>query len=50
MPQLWQQQRKQKLGTATHDVKHLLAEAKAIEQAYGIAVVTPAELLRILTN
>ena len=35
---------------ATHDVKHLVAEAQAIEEAYGIMVVTPAELLRILTN
>jgi predicted nucleic acid-binding protein len=35
---------------ATHDVKHLLAHAQAIEQAYGITVLTPAALLRILTN
>jgi uncharacterized protein len=35
---------------ATHDVKHLLAEAQAIEAAYGITVLSPAELLRILTN
>jgi predicted nucleic acid-binding protein len=35
---------------ATHDVKHLLAHAQAIEQAYGIVVLTPAEVLRILTN
>jgi predicted nucleic acid-binding protein len=35
---------------ATHDVKHLLAQSLAIEQAYGITVLTPAELLRILTN
>jgi predicted nucleic acid-binding protein len=35
---------------ATHDVKHLLAEAQAIEQAYGITVLPPADLLRILTN
>jgi predicted nucleic acid-binding protein len=35
---------------ATHDVKHLLAQSRAIEQAYGITVLTPAELLRILTN
>jgi uncharacterized protein len=35
---------------ATHDVKHLLAHAQAIEQAYGITVIAPAELLSILTN
>jgi predicted nucleic acid-binding protein len=35
---------------ATHDVKHLLTHAQAIEAAYGITVITPAELLRILTN
>jgi predicted nucleic acid-binding protein len=35
---------------ATHDVKHLIAEAKAIEAAYGITVLTPTDLLRILTN
>ena len=35
---------------ATHDVKHLLAQAQAIEQAYGITVLTPADLLRILAN
>jgi predicted nucleic acid-binding protein len=35
---------------ATHDVKHLLNHAQAIEAAYGITVLTPAELLRILTN
>jgi predicted nucleic acid-binding protein len=35
---------------ATHDVKHLLSHARAIEQAYGITVLTPADLLRILTN
>jgi predicted nucleic acid-binding protein len=35
---------------ATHDVKHLLSHAQAIEAAYGISVLTPAELLRILTN
>jgi predicted nucleic acid-binding protein len=34
---------------ATHDVKHLLAEAQAIEESYGITVLTPAEVLRILT-
>src|SRR5918999_4573047 len=35
---------------ATHDVKHLLAQSRAIEQAYGIAVLTPAELLTVLAN
>jgi predicted nucleic acid-binding protein len=35
---------------ATHDVKHLLNHAQAIEQAYGIMVLTPADMLRILTN
>jgi predicted nucleic acid-binding protein len=35
---------------ATHDVKHLLNQAKAIEAAYGITVIAPAELLSILTN
>jgi predicted nucleic acid-binding protein len=35
---------------ATHDVKHLLAQAQAIEEAYGITVLTPADLLRILVN
>jgi predicted nucleic acid-binding protein len=35
---------------ATHDVKHLLTHAKAIAEAYGITVLTPAELLRALTN
>jgi predicted nucleic acid-binding protein len=35
---------------ATHDVKHLLNHAKAIEQAYGITVLTPAEVLSVLTN
>jgi predicted nucleic acid-binding protein len=35
---------------ATHDVKHLLSQAQAIEAAYGISVLTPAEILRILTN
>jgi predicted nucleic acid-binding protein len=35
---------------ATHDVKHLLTHAQAIEAVYGIAVIAPAELLRILTN
>jgi predicted nucleic acid-binding protein len=35
---------------ATHDVKHLLNHAHAIEQAYGISVLTPADVLRVLTN
>jgi predicted nucleic acid-binding protein len=35
---------------ATHDVKHLLTHVQAIEQAYGITVLTPADLLRILTD
>ena len=35
---------------ATHDVKHLLNHAQAIEAAYGITVLAPAELVSILTN
>jgi len=35
---------------ATHDVKHLLTHAQAIEAAYGITAIAPAELLSILTN
>jgi predicted nucleic acid-binding protein len=35
---------------ATHDVKHLLNHARAIEEAYGITVLAPAELVSILTN
>ena len=35
---------------ATHDVKHLLSHAKAIEEAYGIMVLAPAELVSVLTN
>ncbi len=35
---------------ATHDVKHLLSHAKAIEEAYGITVLAPAELISILSN
>jgi uncharacterized protein len=35
---------------ATHDVKHLLNHAKAIEEAYGITVIAPANLVNILTN
>jgi uncharacterized protein len=32
---------------ATHDVKHLVTHAQAIDQAYGITVLTPADLLLI---
>jgi predicted nucleic acid-binding protein len=35
---------------ATHDVKHLLSHEQAIEEAYGITVLAPAELINILTN
>jgi predicted nucleic acid-binding protein len=35
---------------ATHDVKHLLSHATAIEEAYGITVLAPSELVSILTN
>jgi predicted nucleic acid-binding protein len=35
---------------ATHDVKHLLNHAQAIEATYGITVLAPSELVRILTN
>jgi predicted nucleic acid-binding protein len=35
---------------ATHDVKHLLSQAQAIEAAYGITVIAPAGLVSILTN
>jgi uncharacterized protein len=35
---------------ATHDVKHLLNHAQAIEAAYGITVLAPAELVSVLTN
>jgi predicted nucleic acid-binding protein len=35
---------------ATHDVKHLLKQAQAIEQEYLITVLPPAELLSILVN
>lgn len=35
---------------ATHDVKHLLTQTQAIAAAYGITVLTPADVLRILTN
>jgi uncharacterized protein len=35
---------------ATHDVKHLLNHAKVIDKVYGITVLSPADLLRILTN
>jgi predicted nucleic acid-binding protein len=35
---------------ATQDVKHLLNHAQAIEAAYGITVIAPAELVSILIN
>ena len=35
---------------ATHDVKHLLSHAQAIEAAYGITVLAPSELISILSN
>jgi predicted nucleic acid-binding protein len=35
---------------ATHDVKHLLSQAQAIEAAYGISVLSPAEIMHVLTN
>jgi predicted nucleic acid-binding protein len=35
---------------ATHDVKHLLNHAQAIDKAYGITVLSPAELLSVLSN
>jgi predicted nucleic acid-binding protein len=35
---------------ATHDVKHLVSHAQAIEAAYGITVLAPADLLHVLTN
>ncbi len=35
---------------ARHDVKHLLKQAQAIADAYGIMVLAPAELVSILTN
>jgi predicted nucleic acid-binding protein len=35
---------------ASHDVKHLLAHAQAIDVAYGVTVIAPAELLSVLTN
>jgi predicted nucleic acid-binding protein len=35
---------------ATHDVKHLLNHAQAIEEAYGITVLAPSELISILSN
>jgi uncharacterized protein len=34
----------------THDVKHLLTHAQAIDKAYGITVLSPADLLSVLTN
>jgi predicted nucleic acid-binding protein len=35
---------------ATHDVKHLLNHARAIEAAYGVTVIAPADLLNTLKN
>ena len=35
---------------ATHDVKHLISHAQAIEEAYGITVLAPSELISILSN
>jgi predicted nucleic acid-binding protein len=35
---------------ATHDVKHLITHAPVIDKAYGITVLSPADLLRILIN
>jgi predicted nucleic acid-binding protein len=35
---------------ATHDVKHLLAQAQAINMVYGISVLTPADVLSVLSN
>ena len=35
---------------ATHDVKHLLTHARAIHTAYGITVLSPIDLLSVLTN
>jgi predicted nucleic acid-binding protein len=35
---------------ATHDVKHLLNHAQAIDRAYGITVLTPSEVLSVLIN
>jgi uncharacterized protein len=35
---------------ATHDVKHLLAQAQAIADAYVITVLAPADLLSVLAN
>jgi predicted nucleic acid-binding protein len=34
----------------THDVKHLLTHEQAIDKAYGITVLSPADLLSVLTN
>jgi predicted nucleic acid-binding protein len=34
----------------THDVKHLLTHAQVIDKVYGITVLSPADLLRVLTN
>jgi predicted nucleic acid-binding protein len=35
---------------ATHDVKHLLTHAQAINTAYGITVLSPVDLLGVLAN
>jgi uncharacterized protein len=35
---------------ATHDVKHLVTHAQVIAKAYGITVLSPADLLRRLAN
>jgi predicted nucleic acid-binding protein len=35
---------------ATHDVKHLLTHAQAINTAYGITVLSPVDLLSVLAN
>jgi predicted nucleic acid-binding protein len=35
---------------ATYDVKHLLTHAQVIAKAYGITVLSPADLLRRLAN
>jgi predicted nucleic acid-binding protein len=34
----------------THDVKHLLNHAQAIDRAYGITVLTPSDVLSVLIN
>jgi hypothetical protein len=35
---------------ATHDVKHLITHAQAINAAYGITVLSPVDLLNVLAN